>query len=63
VPSSFFLKRVGIGHVDSTAGTLGCLVKDAVTGELRLRSNWHVLQGETGEIGDFCPNFCPSELI
>jgi endonuclease G len=43
---------ISIGHVDSTAGTLGCFVKDTATGELRLLSNWHVLQGETGDIGD-----------
>jgi endonuclease G len=43
---------ISIGHVESTAGTLGCLVKDTATGQLRLLSNWHVLQGETGEIGD-----------
>jgi endonuclease G, mitochondrial len=43
---------ISIGHVESTAGTLGCLVKDAASSELRLLSNWHVLQGETGDIGD-----------
>ncbi len=43
---------VSIGHIRSTAGTLGCLVADSASGELRLLSNWHVLNGETGAIGD-----------
>ena len=43
---------VSIGHVHSTAGTLGCLVKEIESGELRLLSNWHVLHGESGELGD-----------
>ncbi len=43
---------VSIGHVRSTAGTLGCLVKENANGETRVLSNWHVLQGETGKLGD-----------
>jgi endonuclease G len=43
---------VSIGHVRSTAGTLGCLVRESASGETRLLSNWHVLHGETGELGD-----------
>ena len=43
---------VSIGHVRSTAGTLGCLVKEAAGGETRVLSNWHVLQGEEGKLGD-----------
>ncbi|MBI5104103.1 MAG: DNA/RNA non-specific endonuclease [Solirubrobacterales bacterium] len=43
---------VSIGNVGVTAGTLGCLVRDAATGEVRILSNWHVLQGDTGELGD-----------
>ena len=43
---------VSVGHVRSTAGTLGCIVRDSATGELRLLSNWHVFNGETGAIGD-----------
>lgn len=43
---------VSIGNVDSTAGTLGCLVKQNGSGELCLLSNWHVFNGPTGKIGD-----------
>jgi len=43
---------VSIGHVRSTAGTLGCIVQEFGSGEPRLLSNWHVLQGESGELGD-----------
>jgi endonuclease G len=46
------LPGVSIGHVRSSAGTLGCLVKENASGETRILSNWHVLQGETGELGD-----------
>jgi endonuclease G len=43
---------VSIGHVRSTAGTLGCLVKENGSGERRVLSNWHVLNGESGALGD-----------
>src|SRR4029453_9558371 len=43
---------VSIGHVRTTAGTLGCLVKEDESGQTRVLSNWHVLNGETGELGD-----------
>ncbi len=43
---------VSIANAASTAGTLGCLVKDTATGEIRLLSNWHVFHGETGKLGD-----------
>lgn len=43
---------VSIGNVNTTAGTLGCLVKDAASDEPRMLSNWHVLNGSTGRIGD-----------
>jgi len=43
---------ISVGHVDSTAGTLGCLVREIATGETRMLSNWHVLHGETGKLGD-----------
>jgi endonuclease G, mitochondrial len=46
------LAGISIGHVDITAGTLGCVVKDQQTGEPRILSNWHVLQGATGTLGD-----------
>ena len=43
---------VSIGHVRTTAGTLGCLVREDESGQTRVLSNWHVLNGETGELGD-----------
>src|SRR5262245_12500373 len=43
---------VSIGHVRVTAGTLGCLVRENASGEMRVLSNWHVLSGDTGELGD-----------
>jgi endonuclease G len=43
---------VSIGNVRITAGTLGCLVRDRASGELRLLSNWHVFQGADGRLGD-----------
>lgn len=43
---------VSIGNVGSTAGTLGCLVQERSGGEKRILSNWHVLQGEKGKLGD-----------
>lgn len=43
---------ISIAHVRSTAGTLGCLVKDNASSETLLLSNWHVFHGEDGELGD-----------
>lgn len=43
---------ISIGHLDVTAGTLGMIVYDAQTGTPYLLSNWHVLQGPTGAVGD-----------
>jgi endonuclease G len=43
---------VSIGHIRTTAGTLGCLVKEDESGQTRVLSNWHVLNGETGQLGD-----------
>ncbi len=43
---------VSIASVRETAGTLGCLVKENAGGETRVLSNWHVLHGGKGEIGD-----------
>lgn len=43
---------VSIAHIDVTAGTVGAVVYDARTGAPYVLSNWHVLQGETGRIGD-----------
>ncbi len=41
-----------ISHPDGTAGTLGTIVFDAATGAPCVLSNWHVLHGATGKIGD-----------
>lgn len=41
-----------VSHVDGTAGTLGMIVFDGETGAPCILSNWHVLHGNTGEIGD-----------
>ena len=43
---------VSVGNVRVTAGTLGCLVKENASGETRILSNWHVLNGDSGELGD-----------
>lgn len=43
---------ISIGNVHATAGTLGCLVKEQGSGELRVLSNWHVLNGDKGALGD-----------
>lgn len=43
---------VSIGHRDISAGTAGCVVYDARTGSPLLLSNWHVLHGAGGAVGD-----------
>ena len=43
---------VSIGHGDITAGTFGAVVYDRKTGAPCILSNWHVLRGPTGKIGD-----------
>lgn len=44
---------VSVGHrVGVTAGTVGCVVYDARTGAEYVLSNWHVLNGPNGNIGD-----------
>lgn len=43
---------VSVGHRDISAGTVGCVVFDARTGAPYILSNWHVLNGPTGQIGD-----------
>jgi endonuclease G len=43
---------ISIGHPDVTAGTLGCVVADAESGETLILSNWHVLHGGTASLGD-----------
>lgn len=43
---------VSIGHVKSTAGTLGAIVTDRGSHAPALLSNWHVFCGATGKVGD-----------
>lgn len=43
---------VSISHPDVSAGTLGAIVYDAHSGRPAVLSNWHVLHGATGAIGD-----------
>lgn len=43
---------ISICHPSGTAGTLGCIVYDRREGRPHILSNWHVLQGETGQLGD-----------
>ncbi|MBE2315822.1 DNA/RNA non-specific endonuclease [Solirubrobacter sp. CPCC 204708] len=42
---------VSIGAERVSAGTLACLVRETATGETRMLSNWHVLHGVGGELG------------
>jgi hypothetical protein len=41
-----------VGHMNSTAGTLGAIVFDQASGEPLVLSNWHVLHGLAGSVGD-----------
>jgi|CXWL01.1.fsa_nt_gi endonuclease G len=41
-----------IANIKSTAGTLGAIVQDATSGTPVLLSNWHVLNGSNGQVGD-----------
>ncbi|UVS78982.1 DNA/RNA non-specific endonuclease [Actinokineospora sp. UTMC 2448] len=43
---------VSIGHPRITCGTVGAVVYDRETGAPYLLSNWHVLHGLDGELGD-----------
>jgi endonuclease G, mitochondrial len=43
---------VSIEHPRISAGTAGCVVYDASNGAAFILSNWHVLQGANGKIGD-----------
>lgn len=43
---------VSIAGAGESAGTLGCIVWDTDTGAPHVLSNWHVLQGAGGAIGD-----------
>ena len=43
---------ISVGQPNTSAGTIGCVVVDATTGRRVILSNWHVLQGRNGAIGD-----------
>lgn len=43
---------ISVSHPAGTAGTLGLIVRDRVTGAPCIVSNWHVLHGAGGAIGD-----------
>ncbi|MEV7520518.1 DNA/RNA non-specific endonuclease [Streptomyces sp. NPDC091371] len=43
---------VSVGNVKVSAGTLGCIVFDKNDGSTCLLSNWHVLNGRKGKLGD-----------
>jgi endonuclease G len=46
------LPGCSVGHPTISAGTVGCVVYDNMSGEEYILSNWHVLQGHRGVIGD-----------
>ncbi|WP_321796829.1 DNA/RNA non-specific endonuclease [Caballeronia sp. J97] len=43
---------LSVGHIRSTAGTIGTIVRDAASGRPLILSNWHVLCGASGAPGD-----------
>lgn len=43
---------ISVGHPKLSAGTVGCVAYDAMNGAPFILSNWHVLQGAAGKIGD-----------
>ncbi|MDQ0000079.1 endonuclease G [Pseudarthrobacter sulfonivorans] len=43
---------VSVGHVSISAGTIGCIVYDKNDGTPLILSNWHVLHGPAGVLGD-----------
>lgn len=46
------LPGISVAHERETAGTVGAIVFDTTTGQAFVLSNWHVLQGPSGKIGD-----------
>jgi endonuclease G len=43
---------VSVANAKETAGTIGCVVFDSADGTPYILSNWHVLHGPQGDIGD-----------
>ncbi|QLH05938.1 DNA/RNA non-specific endonuclease [Nitrosopumilus ureiphilus] len=46
------LSGASVANVNETAGTIGCIVYDKFDGTPCILTNWHVLQGSKGKIGD-----------
>lgn len=46
------LPGASVGHVLVSAGTIGCVVHDKTDGTPYVLSNWHVLHGSRGALGD-----------
>ncbi|MFI9584339.1 DNA/RNA non-specific endonuclease [Streptomyces sp. NPDC052236] len=46
------LPGASVGHVKASAGTIGCIVFDKNDGTPYILSNWHVLHGARGELGE-----------
>ena len=46
------LPGVSVSHVAGTAGTIGAIVFDTISGTPCILSNWHVLHGNLGSVGD-----------
>ncbi|HEX8212304.1 MAG TPA: hypothetical protein VF584_19165 [Longimicrobium sp.] len=43
---------ISVSHIGGTAGTLGAIVYDVANGTPYILSNWHVLNGVGGKVGD-----------
>lgn len=43
---------ISVANTRVSAGTIGCIVYDSVTGAKYILSNWHVLHGPRGAVGD-----------
>ena len=43
---------ISVSNANGTAGTIGCIVYDRADGRPYVLSNWHVLQGAEGAVGD-----------
>ncbi|UKA52309.1 DNA/RNA non-specific endonuclease [Arthrobacter sp. FW305-BF8] len=46
------LPGISVAHTRGTAGTIGCIVYDKTDGAPLVLSNWHVLNGPGGALGD-----------
>jgi endonuclease G len=46
------LPGISVSHIKGSAGTVGLIVYDRTTGAPCVLSNWHVLHGKDGNVGD-----------